>query len=300
MFDFITGLTDALASVASEIEALVIYLFEVLISVLKFLWLVIQVIANFLVTVVNDIGKFFQHLWDNFFKGIFNSVLKGIVNFGRWLKQIFGPVVKFLRTVSKYIDRIYRRYAVPILRILRITRVFLTLLKALHVKWAGKLDAILGTIQTDIQRAFLTVKAYLNVVIDLLNILSDPTNLLRKPTTLLSLRRVLHAAIRQFTGLPPGFFIPSGKAGTPYGLGFIPANFDANNPVTNPPPSYYLALDSGVPSFDFLNPGDTIPDTAVDDLDTLDYFDNLLIDDIICDDPVQCMSDAARLAMAGR
>jgi|SRR5215472_9276768 len=294
--DFLDGLLNFLGNFGSEIAQLILQLFQIIVTIFQFLWQVLGIVFNFFLKIVQDVGKFFTHIWDKFFKGIFTDVLKGIVKFGQWLKGIFGPVVKFLRTASRFIDRIYNHYIRPILRWIRIARVFLQLLKALHIKWAAKLDSILGKVQTDIQRAFLTVKQYLNVVIDLLNILADPSNLLRRPTTLLSLRRIWHAFIRQYTGLPPGFFVPSPSKLAPPGLGLLPFNFDPRDPLQNTPPSYYLAFDGGVPSFDFLVEGETIADDSIDSVAPADFYNSDLYPGPVCDDIPGCRDQLVSLA----
>lgn len=299
MFDFLNALQDALGSVVGEIEQVIVFLFNALISVFEFLGSLVLGIFGYQAQVNSDIGNFFGESVSGFFKGIFQALIQGIVKFGAWLASIFGPVLKFLRTISRYIDRIYRTYVVPILRWIRLARLFLTLLKALGVKWAKKLDNILGTIQNDIQRAFLLIRGYLNILIDLANILADPTMLLRRPTTLLSIMRVSRAAIRMFTGLPPGFFFPSPVKGAALGLGFMPRGFDPKDPLQNPPASYYLAFDGGVPSFAGLAPGDTIDDTAADFISPFDYFTDDAWPESPCVDPVACQAEAARLAIQG-
>jgi len=296
MFDFLDALTQGVLDVASEIGAFVQFLFGVLVSVFQFLWLVLQLVFQSFSKLFVDVGKLLDHVWTHFFKSIFVDTLNAIGKFGRWLRNILAPAVKFLRNISQYIDRIYNHYVRPFLRILRIARVFLTLLRQLGVKWAGKLDAILGKVQNDIQRAFLTVKQYLNVMIDLLNIIADPTNLLRRPTTLLSLRRIWHAFIRQYTGLPPGFFVPSASKLAPTGLGFLPSKFDPGDPLQNPPPSYYLSFDDGVQSFDFLQPGDTIADASIDDVGTVDYFSPDAYPAADCLDIPGCRDEIVRAA----
>lgn len=296
---FFDDLLAALADVAGIIEQAVAFIFSLLVQVAQFLWAGLQLVGKFFFTLLQDVGKFFQHVWDNFFKGIFSHILQGIESLGKFLHNIFGPVVRWLRNASRFIDLIYRRYLRPILRWIQIARVFLQLLRALHIKWAGKLDSILGKVQHDIQQGYLFIKGILNTVIDLLNILTDPTNLLRRPTTLLSIRRILNALIRQVTGLPPGFFIPSPSKFAPLGLGSLPHNFDPRNPLHNPPPSYYLGLDSGVPSFETLGPGETIDDTAADLVGPLDFFSSVTVEQATCIDPVQCLNDAARIYTSG-
>jgi hypothetical protein len=294
---FLDGLIGALGDLGSEIAAILVYLLQLIIEIFQFIWDVLVQVFNFFWGIIQDVGKFFQYLWDDFFKGIFTGLFNALQKFGQWLHNIFGPVVDFLRKVSTFIDRIYRIYIRPILQWIRLARIFLQLLKALGVKWAAKLDTILGQVQADIQRAFLTIKGYLNVMIDLLNILSDPSNLLRRPTTLLSLVRVSHAAIRMFTGLPPGFFIPSAGGGQPLGLGFLPTGFNAGNPLQNPPASYYLAFDGGVPDFSGLAPGDTIADGSIDSISPFNYFTDNYTSLGTCADPVTCLTLAANAVL---
>jgi len=297
---FLDPIIQFLQGLGSEILAVLVYLFQLIIIVFQFIWQFLVLIGNFFFTLMQDVGNFFVHLWTSFFKGIFTAVFNGIVKFGQWLSNIFGPVVKFLTKVSQFITRIYRAYIMPILRIIRIARVFLTLLRALGIKWAVKLDQILGTIQADIQRAFLLIRGYLNVIIDLLNILSDPSNLLRRPTSLLSIMRVWHAAIRMFTGLPPAFFMPALGASQPLGVGGLPKHFNPSDPLQNPPASYYLAFDGGVPDYSFLGPGDTIADDAPDTLQPAAYFtdDYRQLGD--CVDPVACLTQAALLRLTAK
>lgn len=299
MGDIFSALGDAIGSILNEIAAVIAYIFQVLVVIAQFIWDSLVLVANFFLQIVQDVAKFFDVIWNQALKPIFSAILQGIVKFGQWLQNIFGPVVKFLKQVSKYIDKIYNTYVKPFLKILRIARIFLQLLRALGIKWAADLDKILGQVQADIQRAFLTIKGYLNVIIDLLNILADPSNLIRRPTTLLSLMRVFHASVRMFTGLPPGFFMPANKAGTPYGLGFLPANFDPSNPLQNPPPSYYLAFDGGVQDYSFLAPGETIGDDAQDSLQALEYFTDTVDDITTCGDADACRDEAIRLAIQG-
>ena len=297
--DFLDALLGALGDLGAQLVAAIVFLFNLVVSVFQFIWQVLQLVGSFFLQLMGDIGNFFAHIWNTVFKGIVTGIFNGLSKFGQFLANIFGPVVKFLARVSQFITRIYRAYVMPILRIIRIARAFLVLLRALGVKWAGKLDSILGQIQADIQRAFLTIRGYLNVIIDLLNILADPSNLIRRPTTLLSLIRIWRAGVRMFTGLPPGFFLPSRLTNAPAGLGGLPLNFDPTNPLMNPPASYYLAFDSGVPDFSFLGPGETISDDSIDDIDSLDFFDNDILDDLICDDTVQCLAEGARAALMG-
>jgi phage-related protein len=228
--DFLDGIISALGSLASEIAQALVFLFNLLIQVFQFIWDVIQIVAGYVVQVFKAIATFFTHLWDNFFKGVFTKLFQGIGNIVHWVEARLKPIIKFLQAARKYIDKIYKTYVAPFLKIIQHVRQFLQILKLLHIKIAAQLDAILAQVQRDVNGVFLQIRGILNTAIDLLNIVADPSKLLRKPTMVLSLRRTIHAFIRQVTGLPPGWYFPSPRKSAPRGLGFLPANFDPANP----------------------------------------------------------------------
>jgi hypothetical protein len=269
---FLDGIIGALGSVASVIEQVLIFLFNLIIQIFQFIWGVIGFVADFMLKVFKSIGSFFVHIWNSFFKDIFVKVFNGLQKLSHFLESKLRPIISFLMKARKFIDKIYKTYIAPFMKAIQHIRQFLQILKLLHVKFAAELDKALAQVQRDVQGVFTQIRGILNTTIDLLNIIADPSKLLRKPTMVLSIRRSIHALIRQTTGLPPGWYFPSPRASAPRGLGFLPANFNPANPDHNPPASYYLGLDSGVPSFDFLGDGETIPDGAVDDVSMLDFF----------------------------
>lgn len=291
--DFLDGLLGALGNIGSEILAILVSLFNLIVQVFEFIWQVLEVVGKYIVDGLHSVGKFFEHLWDNFFKGIFTRLLNGIQKLTTFLESKLRPIIKFLMTVRKNLDRIYKTYVAPFLKVIQHIRQFLQVLKLLHVKFAAELDKILGQVQRDVQGVFTQIRGILNTTIDLLNIIADPSKLLRKPTMVLSVRRSINALIRQTTGLPPGWYFPSPRKSAPHGVGFLPANFNPADPTHNPPASYYLGLDSGVPSFDFLGDGETIPDTAVDDLSIFDYFDESAWPESTCASVETCLLQAA-------
>lgn len=291
--DFLDGLMGALGGIGSAIEAALIQLFNLIVQVFQFIWNVIGFIADFMLKVFKSIGSFFSHLWTNFFKGIFTKVFSGIQKLTTFLESKLRPIIQFLTTVRKYVDKIYKTYIAPFLKVIQHIRQFLQILKLLHVKFAAELDKALGQLQRDVQGVFTQIRGILNTTIDLLNIIADPSKLLRRPTMVLSIRRTIHALIRQTTGLPPGWYFPSPRPSAPRGTGFLPANFNPDDPNHNPPASYYLGLDTGVPSFDFLGDGETIPDESVDGLPVFDYFDNEAWPAGNCVNVEACLLDAA-------
>lgn len=289
---FLDGIISALGSLASEIEAILVYLFQLLVAVAQFIWNGLLIVAQYAVTAFEKIGSLFRHIWDNFFKGIFQDIWKGIVKVHEWLETHLRPIINFLKKVQKYFDKIYKTYVRPFLLAIQRIRQVISILRLLHIHVADSLDKLLAQVQRDVQGVFLQIRGILNTTIDLLNIVADPTKLLRRPTLILSLRRSLHSLIRQISGFPPAYFMPSPRHNAPLGIGKLAFNFDPGNPAQNPPASYYLGLDSEVPSYGFLGDGEVISDDAVDDVNMLDAFNSELYDDTNCLDPVQCMTSA--------
>ncbi len=297
------GILDSIlgffGGIGSAVGVVLAQLFNLIVQVFVFLFNFLVLVAQYVVGVFKAVGGFFQHLWDHFFKGIFLKVFHGLQSLSSFLEAHLRPIIKFLQSVQKYIDRIYNMYVRPFILMIQHIRQFLSILRALHINIANKLDAVLGTIQRDVQGVFLTIRATLNATIDLLNLIADPSMLLRRPTLLLSYRRVFNAFIRQVTGLPPGFFFPSPRKSAPKGLGFLPLNFDPANPAHNPPASFYLGLDEGVPSLAGLDPTLPVPNEFVDGTPVMDNFnDDLWVDDG-CIDPVNCLNQAARILFNG-
>ena len=68
-----------------------------------------------------------------------------------------------MKDVRKFLDQIYAKYILKILRYLQLARGWLGILKALHIGWATKLDKIL----TQIQGALFTPFLYLMRIVNL-------------------------------------------------------------------------------------------------------------------------------------
>jgi hypothetical protein len=297
---FLSTLVGALGGVGPAIGQAVAYLFSLIVSVFKLLYTIITQFLQYVLRVFKNVGSFFSHLWDNFFKKIFVGLFHAVSKLHDWLEAHLGPVLEWLKKAQKYLLSIYNKYFKPILALIQHIRQFLTILRALHIKWAQQLDHILATIQTDINAAFMKVYGTLNLIIDVVNIISDPERLLRHPVLLLSMRRVFLALVRQLTGLPPGYWFPSRKPHAMKGTGPLSLNFVASNASMNPPPSFYFAGDVPVPSLGDVSSFLPVDNTIGDDLDALDFFAIENPNPRTCIDFITCIeTQAQELAARG-
>lgn len=285
------GFLDAtIEAIVSLVQAAFQAILRVLAQIIAFVNVFAQLIARAFITV----GQFFSHLWNSFFKGIFTTVFNGVRSAQQWLEQRLRPLIKFLQRVRKLYDAWFLHYVKPFLQLLQHIRQFLQILRLLHINVGIELDRILSTIESRITSTFLQFRSLLNNSIDLLNILADPTLLFRKPTLVISIRRTIPAIIRAATGLPPGFFLPSPRGAAGGAFAPVPANFNPRDPRMNPPASFYLSGDDGLAGFGGFALASVPDNSAVDDLDSLDFFDDALWPPADCSDPATCIAQTVR------
>jgi hypothetical protein len=234
----------------------------------------------------------FRSLWDGFFKKIWNAVLKAIQKAHAWLEAKLGPIIRFLKRVRAFYDRWFRAYIKPLLTFLQRIRKVIAVLRLLHIHILDGLDKQIAKIENKITQAVLTIRSVLNNLIDLMTLLADPMQILRRPTLVYSIRRIALGLVKVFTGLPPGFFIPSPKKTAAKGTGFLPLNFNNGDPIYNPPASSFMGNDGLPGDFSGFTPGIEPDDTAIDSLLKLEYFDDELYDDPACIDTATCMEEA--------
>lgn len=285
---FLNGILGFLGGSSDIAQGFLLGLFNLLVYVANFLYDLIAVVAQYAVATFKIIGNFFRHLWDQFFSNIFSRIFRAVRDLADWLETHIRPLIEWLQRAQRYITRLYNIYVRPVLIMIQRIRQVLTILRALHIQWAQDLDNILAHVQSDINGIFLKITGTINAVIDVLNIVTDPERFLRHPMLILSIRRSVLALIRQLTGLPPGFWIPSPKASAPAGTGKLPKNFTASDDTYNPPPSYYMGIAPPMPSLNGWPSGVEVPDDLGDDVEVLDYFGVSAWPSSPCPDGVLC------------
>lgn len=299
MGDFLSGIGDFLGGIASavvaDIVAIAEWLYQLVVFVAGVLAQWLEALGQYVLQGLQQIGKFFQHVWDTFFKGLWRRLLSILKSSQVWNDLRHGHILAFLRDLRKLLDAIFAQFIRPILNMLQHVRQVLLILRALHIGFAAKLDAWIAQTEARIVQAFATVRATVNLLVDVVNALADPQALLRKPALLLSIRRALPALIRIVTGRPPGYFFPSPRGSKGGAFAPVESNFVASDPAHNPPASSYMGFNDGVPADPPIDIGYTISVTAVDQTDVLDYFNDSLYPAPLCTDPVQCLNQSIQL-----
>lgn len=303
MGDFFNSLFGSIGDIAGEIladlENFFVWLFSLVLYVANVLAGWIQVIAQAVFSALQAIAKFFAAIWNTFFKSLWQRLVKILKSSQVWNDIRHGHILAALIDLRKLLDQLYNAFLRPIMVLLQRVRLFLQLLKLLHINIAAKLDAYIAQLENQINQAFLTIRAALNTTIDIVNILADPSLLLRKPQLLISLRRQIPALIRAVTGKPPGYWFPSprGTAGGAYAP--VGAAFNFADPTQNPPASALLNGDDGGGEYPTIDPNSGIPTFSVDSWAPLDFFRDDLYPLPACTDPVVCLNAAFQTLVKG-
>ncbi len=135
-------------------------------------------------------------LWD-FFQITYEFVLKPAVTklwqFVRWaqgaLEELFGPVIKFVKFLRKWVLDFYSQYVRPILDLIGIVRKVLDILKVFGIEWAKALDRKLAELESRIDAPFRYIIAELNKVLGLINRIVTADGLFQRLALLGSLER---------------------------------------------------------------------------------------------------------------
>lgn len=290
MFDFLGGLLNKLSGLAAALEQVLVFLVNLIVQVFQFVWGVLVNVFNFLYKIATKSVQFFHHLWTGFFKDIWPKVVKTLRKVHDFLEAKLKPIIHFLKTYRDLIDRNYRLYIKPILNFLQRVRQVLQVMRLMHIGFAKALDQKIAQVETLLTRNFLQLRGVLTSMINALNAVVDLPLLFRKPVLVLSVRRVFLSLVKVITGLPPGFWFPSPRKNAPKGTGFIASDANLKDPAVNPPASSYLSGDDGLSGFEGFDPGVTPDNSAVDDLDSLDFFNSELYPPLGCDDAFICLS----------
>jgi hypothetical protein len=122
-------------------------------------------------------------------KGIWDGIKRVARALDALRKRLAGwiaPLLEWLKKARDWLDWIYHRVIRPLINLIQRLRMFLVVLRQLHVKWAEKLDKILVRVEADIYKTFGAVRAAVNDIITILEEIQEPGGLFRAGIVLLS------------------------------------------------------------------------------------------------------------------
>jgi len=133
----------------------------------------------------------FSHLWRVGFSGILGKIWAFITRLKDFLKRIFGPILCVIQAIIDYEEALYNQFIRPLLILLQRVRSALVLLRLLHVRWAGRLDARLARLESKLAGSLFAVLRELNSIRQTISLFIDPFGLFDQAKLLVSNLRSL-------------------------------------------------------------------------------------------------------------
>src|SRR6267142_6254912 len=133
-----------------------------------------------------------------------------------WLKDKFGPVLRFIRRIKDEIDQIYKRFVRPILDTIEFIRQINRVLQLFGIDVLQKLDTTLAQIEARIEEPFQWVRKKITFLENWLDRIVTLDGFFQRLTLLRSLQRYAPAWINHFWARQ---FDPTLRRGTDYDRG---------------------------------------------------------------------------------
>src|SRR6266571_1993965 len=188
-FDFGNAIPSIGDPQTNAILTIIVAILNAIIAVLNFIIAVIGAIVHFLVKasllfvrgvkhVISDIvhGRFL-HLYQDYLR------LKAAIR--KWIDDHLG----WLLRLRAAFDRWFKNTIVPILNLIQRLRAVLAVFRIFHLKFADKLDRLLGRLESKIIRNTLKLRAKLNEIVTIIDLVLDPGLLINNNVLLASAAR---------------------------------------------------------------------------------------------------------------
>jgi hypothetical protein len=134
-------------------------------------------------------------LWDWLNRTIIQRLKDLIQRIHDKLKEIFGPLLDYLKRLRDRYRELWLQYVKPIYDFLQRLRRVLVLFRLLGFKWAQRLDARIVALETALTNSFLAVWSNLNMLANWINYILDPFGLFQPSVWLRSIQASIGAII---------------------------------------------------------------------------------------------------------
>jgi hypothetical protein len=141
--------------------------------------------------IFQDIGTALADFWTKHLKGILDKIIGAIKKVHDKLNKILKPLQKWLQRIRNFYINHILKWELLAIQIISAVRLWLTLLRLLHVKWAAQLDKDLQKIQGYITDTITPVVSTLNEISTILGLAIDPLGFISKSFMLGSLTNSL-------------------------------------------------------------------------------------------------------------
>lgn len=133
--------------------------------------------------------KAVDQLWSGPLKSLLSKILEALNKLKDFALKGLLNLARALHKVREWMDEYYDKYARPVLQWIQIVRKYLAILRLFNIKWADKLDGILGRIQSKIFAPYLYVIRSINGLANWINVILTATGTFQAPLFINSAQR---------------------------------------------------------------------------------------------------------------
>lgn len=262
MFDFLGAIAGGLFTAGTTVLGALQPIWQMMTSGFQSIYSALSTVGNFLWSTLKRIGAFLDHLWQDFFKGLFRDALHWMGKVFAFLHKYAALAFKYIHRVQQFLDRYYKQYIRPQLLMLQRMRQVLGVFRLLHIHTFDKLDKYLQHAESQLVGTFLQIRGYVNLVAGFVNDLGSPLGVLKLVLFGAAGPRQSAAVVRIFTGLPIGWFFPNYKKSAQPWEKPVFSSSQLLDPASNPPPSSLLSGVNIPDAPDSFTGASPIPDDA--------------------------------------
>lgn len=177
---FLAQLFGLSRSSLKALEAAIQSTWTSLVLTATFLYNTVRSILEFLQKLLKIIVDGISHIISDILHGHLLNVLKDLQAMFHAIRDLFGPILKFIAQVQAWYVKYIYRYVKMVEDIISRIRVVLSLFRLLGAQWAAKLDADLQRIQGYLTQGLQAIIGTLNLVSTWLTLITDPAGIIRK------------------------------------------------------------------------------------------------------------------------
>jgi len=130
---------------------------------------------------------------DQLWSGPLKSMIQRLLDVLRKLRDLaqrgLVNLARAMHKVREWMDEYYDKYARPVLQYIQLVRQYLAILRLFNIKWADKLDGILGRIQAKIFEPYLYIMRQINGLANWINVILTISGTFQAPLWINSAKR---------------------------------------------------------------------------------------------------------------
>ncbi len=197
-FDFFGGVSDFFRRLFDAFQAFILDVINFILRVLSVVVAVLRAVILFLGKAFEAVFRGVKHVISDIVHGRFLHLWEDYLKLKAKLKAWFDKHLRWLLELRRRFDAWFRSTIVPILNLLQRIRRVLAIFRIFHLKFAEKLDALIGRLESKIIRNTLALRQKVNEISTIINLILDPSLVIRNVPLLRSIWTALDDITRIF------------------------------------------------------------------------------------------------------